>query len=215
MNVSRDDFLGTTLSKSDQANAADLLGGPLLGTIVDIQMTGSSDQPVSIFLDSHPQPWKPSKTFRRVLATCWPESPSEWIGRQVVIYCDPTIKWAGEPVGGIAISHLSHITKSVPVSVNAAKNKKRTVTVEPYRPTEAPKSDPVYWPDDAFEKQVKRATDSILSDGKQAADIIAALEKKALLTAGQKARLQSIRAVDLPAEEDAPPLEESEDPFAE
>jgi len=214
MSVSRDDFLGTTLSKSDQANAADLLGGPLLGTIVDIQMTGSSDQPVSIFLDSHPQPWKPSKTFRRVLATCWPESPSEWIGRQVVIYCDPTIKWAGEPVGGIAISHLSHISKSIPVSVNAAKNKKRTVTVEPYRPTQAPIAAPTYWPDDAFEKQVARATDSIINDGKSADGIIAALEKKALLTAGQKARLQAIKAPD-PIPDDEPPLEESEDPFAE
>jgi len=43
---------------------------------------------------------------------------------------------------------------------------------------------------------------------------MAALEKKALLTTGQKARLQAIKAPD-PTPDDVPPLEESEDPFAE
>lgn len=216
MTISREEFLGTTQAKSDQVNACDLLGGPLVSQITGIEMTGSADQPVSIYIDSHPQPWKPSKTFRRVLAACWSDvEPSEWVGRFVVLYCDPTIKWAGEAVGGIAISHLSHITAKTPVSVNATKNKKRAIIVEPYYPKEqqAPQQ-PTYWPDDAFEKQYAKAEPLLISGEKIADDVISALETKALLSEGQKARLR--RCVNQqPQQDEAPPLEQEGDPFAE
>lgn len=110
MSISREEFMGTTMAKSDQINAADLLGGPLVCQITDIQMTGAADQPISIFVDSHPQPWKPSKTSRRVLAACWSDAePSEWVGRYVVLYNDPAVMWAGKAEGGIRTSHMSHI----------------------------------------------------------------------------------------------------------
>lgn len=215
MTISREDFLSTTQAKSDQINAADLLGGPLTCTITDIQMTGSADQPISIFVDAHPQPWKPSKTSRRVLAACWADSdPSEWIGRSMVLYNDPSVKWAGKAEGGIRCSHLSHIDGEKTIMVNETRGKKAAQKVLPYQASEAPKVAPAYWPDEAFEKQVARATDSIINDGKTADGIIAALEKKALLTAGQKARLQAIKEPE-PVPDEDPVLEESEDPFAE
>jgi len=215
MGVSRDDFLATTQAKSDQINSVDLLGGPLTCQITDIQMTGSADQPICIYVDAHPQPWKPSKTSRRVLAACWADSePSEWVGRTIVLYNDPTVKWAGKAEGGIRCSHLSHIDGEKTIMVNETRGKKAAQKVLPYQASDTPKAAPTYWPDDAFEKQVVRATDSIINDGKSADGIIAALEKKALLTAGQKARLQAIKAPD-PIPDDEPPLEDSEDPFAE
>lgn len=215
--ITREDFLGTTQAKSDQINSVDLLGGPLFCQITDIQMTGSSDQPVAIYVDAHPQPWKPSKTSRRVLAACWSDvEPSEWIGRYVVLYNDATVKWAGKAEGGIRTSHLSHISEKKTIMVNETRGKKGAQVVEPYYPTtEAPApKEPVFWPDDAFEKQITRATDAILAGEKTADAIIAALESKAPLTVGQKARIQAIKA---PEPDSAPEtaLEENPDPFAE
>lgn len=217
MTVTREAFLGTTQAKSDQINAVDLLGGPLVCQITDIQMTGSADQPVSIYVDAHPQPWKPSKTSRRVLAACWADADaSDWIGRYVVLYNDPTVTWAGKAEGGIRTSHLSHISEKKTIMVNEKRGKKAPQVVEPYYPSAEPAkpAEPVFWPDEAFEKQVTRASKAIISGEKTADDIIAALEVKAPLTVGQKSRLRYIQSVDLEPDP-VSDLEENPDPFAE
>lgn len=217
MTITREDFLQTTQAKSDQINAADLLGGPLVCQITDIQMTGSADQPISIFVDAHPQPWKPSKTSRRVLAACWADAePSEWVGRFVVLYNDPSVMWAGKAEGGIRCSHLSHINERKTIMVNATRGKKAAQVVEPYyaESQQAPVQ-PVFWPEEAFEKQFKNAEPKLMSGEKAADDIIAALEKKAPLTEGQKSRIRRCKAAESElAIEEEPPLEEDGDPFS-
>lgn len=165
MSISREDFAATTKAKSDQMNAVDLVGGPAVFRITDIYATGSADQPMAIRVDGHAQPWKPSKTFRRVLLLLWPNTePSDWVGRDVVLWCDPEIKWAGEKVGGIAISHASHIDERKVYKLAESSNKRKTITIDPYRPQAqaAPvETGPVYWPDDKFENQITRATGAI------------------------------------------------------
>ena len=214
--ITREEFLGTTQAKSNQINADDLLGGPLVCQITDIQMTGAADQPISIYVDAHAQPWKPSKTSRRVLAACWADAdPSEWIGRYAVLCNDLSVKWAGVAVGGIRTSHLSHIDSKKTVMVNETKGKKGAQTIEPYYPQEqqAPQQ-PSYWPDEAFEKQYTKAEPLLISCEKIADDVIAALETKALLSEGQKARLRRCLNQQ-PQQDDAPPLEQDGDPFAD
>lgn len=216
MTITREDFLQTTQAKSDQINAADLLGGPLVCQITDIQMTGSADQPISIFVDAHPQPWKPSKTSRRVLAACWADAePSEWVGRFVVLYNDPSVMWAGKAEGGIRCSHLSHISERKTIMVNATRGKKAAQVVEPYyAETQQAPQQPVFWPEDAFEKQFKNAEPKLISGEKSADDIIGALEKKAPLTEGQKARIRRAKPVIEDAVVEEPPqLEDDGDPF--
>lgn len=221
MSISREEFLGTTQAKSNQINADDLLGGPLVCQITDIQMTGAADQPISIYVDSHPQPWKPSKTSRRVLAACWSDvDPSEWVGRYVVLYNDPTVMWAGKAEGGIRTSHLSHITGKKTIMVNATRGKKAAQTVEPYYPagqsSEQQPAAPTYWPDEAFAKQLANAQAKLDSGEVTPEQVIERLEKKALLTAGQKSRIKPAPAQE-PAEEDLgePPSYDDGDPFAE
>lgn len=207
MSISREEFMGTTMAKSDQINAADLLGGPLVCQITDIQMTGSADQPISIFVDSHPQPWKPSKTSRRVLAACWSDvDPSEWVGRYVVLYNDPTVMWAGKAEGGIRTSHMSHIDGKKTIMTNATRGKKSAQTVEPYYPDNAQASAaaPVFWPDEAFAKRLAAAQPKIDSGELTAEAFIATLEKKAPMTAGQKARVKPTPA---PVIDDDEPLQ--------
>lgn len=215
MSISREDFASTTQAKSDQMNAVDLVGGPVAYRITGIKMTGAPDQPVSISVDGHRQPWKPSKTFRRVLLLLWPEtSPEEWIGRDVVLWCDPEIKWAGEKVGGIAISHASHISERKVFALAESKSKRKTIVVEPFHAVDASaqSSDPVFWPDEAFAKRLAAAQAKIDSGELTAEAFIATLEKKAPMTAGQKARVKPTPA---PVDDDLgdPPQMDDEDPF--
>lgn len=193
MTLTAQDLQRATQAKSDQLNSCDLLGGSLVAKIVDVK-AGSSEQPVIIVIDSWKQPWKPSKTSLRVLSACWGNDPSQWIGRYAVLFCDETVKFGGEAIGGIRTSHLSHITGTKKVAVNTTRGKKGIQTIEPYYPDgdqhDAPPADPVFWPDDSFIKQLSQAQAKLDSGEITAEQVIAKLEKKARLTAGQKARIK-------------------------
>lgn len=204
-----------TQAKSDQLNSCDILGGPLVSTIVDVRQ-GNSDQPVIIDIDSWPQPWKPSKTSLRVLCACWGNDPQQWIGRVAVLICDETVLWAGQAVGGIRTSHLSHIDGTKTIMVNATRGKKKAEIVEPYQMTSQAAA-PVeldYYPEESFETNLT-AWIKLIDDGKKTAEqIIANIEKKAKLTVGQKSRIKASPppADDQVADDEPPPM--SDDPFA-
>lgn len=192
MTLTAEDLQRATQAKSDQLNSCDILGGSLVAKIVDVK-SGSSEQPVIIVIDSWPQPWKPSKTSLRVLCACWGNEPQNWIGRYAVLFCDETVKFGGEAIGGIRTSHLSHITGTKKVAVNTTRGKKGIQTIEPYYPQEesAPANvEPVFWPDESFAKQLSAAQPKLDSGELTPGDVIAKLEKKAPLTAGQKARIR-------------------------
>ena len=213
MTLTAEDLQRATQAKSDQLNSCDLLGGPIVAKILDVK-PGSSEQPVIIVIDSWNQPWKPSKTSLRVLSACWGGDPSEWIGRYAVLYCDEAVTFGKEAIGGIRTSHLSHISGTKRVAVNTTRGKKGIQVIEPYYPQEesAPvNAEPVFWPDEAFAKRLASAQDKIDSGELTIEAFIAALEKKAPMTAGQKARVKTTPA---PAvEDDEPPAMEEGDPF--
>lgn len=192
MTLTAEDLQRATQAKSDQLNSCDILGGSLVAKILDVK-SGSSEQPVIIVIDSWPQPWKPSKTSLRVLCACWGNEPQNWIGRYAVLFCDETVKFGGEAIGGIRTSHLSHITGTKKVAVNTTRGKKGIQTIEPYYPQEelAPVNvEPVFWPDEAFAKQLAAAQAKIDSGELTLEAFVARLEKKAPLTVGQKARVK-------------------------
>ncbi len=120
----------TIVPKSDQLNAEDLLTGPLTVTIVDVRQ-GSAEQPVAIMIDGGRQPYKPCKTMRKAMVALWGERAAEWIGRRLTLYADPDVKWAGVAVGGIRISHMSHIEKPHVLMLSESKGKRKPVTVNP------------------------------------------------------------------------------------
>lgn len=134
------DISKTLEAKSDQLNAADLADA-ITVTVDKVTVTDpKGDQPVQVFLKERDagKPWKPCKTCRRVLARLWGTDASKWIGRRLTLYCDPTVKWAGEAVGGIRISHMSDIPGKQVMSMLASKGKFQKHEVEQL-PTEKPK----------------------------------------------------------------------------
>jgi hypothetical protein len=126
------DISTTIAPKSDQLNADDLIGSPRTVTITGVTR-GDADQPVNIttaeFGDG--RPFKPCKSMRRVLVTAWGPDASTYIGRRLTLYREPAVRFGGQEVGGIRISHMSHIDKKVVVALTVTRGKRAPFTVEP------------------------------------------------------------------------------------
>ena len=113
----------TVIAKSDQLNADDLIGGPITVTVTSVSR-GNSEQPVVIGITGQ-RPYKPCKSMRRVLITAWGDDGRVWVGRLMTLYCDPDVMFGGVKVGGIRISHLSHIDSDLIVGMNIKKGNTR------------------------------------------------------------------------------------------
>ena len=70
-----------------------------------------------IALEGFPRVWRPSKGMLDVLARCWGSDAKQWVGRRVTLYNDPDVMFGKDRVGGVRVSHLSHIDgeQSVPI----------------------------------------------------------------------------------------------------
>jgi hypothetical protein len=125
------DLTDTIIPRSDQVNGDDLLTGPRTVTITDVR-SGSAEQPVDIHLAEYPgRPFKPSKTVRRILVAAWGKDGDAYVGRRLVIYRDPDVKFGGQDVGGIRVSHMSHIDKPMKLALTVSKGKKAPYVIKP------------------------------------------------------------------------------------
>lgn len=127
------DMTSTIEPKSDQLNSDSLLSGPMTIKIVKVSANpDSSEQPISIFYaEDMSRPFKPCKTIRRLLVALWGKDATQYVGRSLTLYRDPTVKFGGMEVGGIRCSHMSHIEKQVSVALTATRGSKKITTVKP------------------------------------------------------------------------------------
>lgn len=130
------DVSDTIVAKSDQLNADDLVGGPITVTIAGVKRV-NEDQPIAIQISGGHQPFKPCKTMRRALVFAWGKDSTQWVGRSLCLVRDPTVKWAGEAVGGIRIQAMSHIASRLELSLAVSKGKKAKVVIEKLAATES------------------------------------------------------------------------------
>lgn len=125
------DIAKTTEPKSDQQNFDDYLAGPKTVTVSEVKK-GSADQPIEVHLVEYPgRPFKPSKSMRRVLVAAWGGEASAYPGRVLRLYGDPSVKFGGQEVGGIRISHMSHLNAPVTVQLTVTRAKREPFTVVP------------------------------------------------------------------------------------
>lgn len=137
-----------TLARSDQLNADDLVSGPRTFTVVEVRR-GDADQPVAIVLAEFPpnRPFKPSKTVIRALSYAWGEETDDWPERpRMTLYRDDKVKWAGQEIGGIRVSHLSHIPERIKIALAESKGKKSLHVIDPL-PDDAPSTSPAVSPE--------------------------------------------------------------------
>ena len=124
------DISHTIVSKSDQLNADQLLGGPITITVSAVRIA-EGDQPVVIqYQNDNGRPYKPCLSMRKILAFAWGTDASQWVGRSITLYNDPEVMFGGKKVGGIRISHLSHIKGDITASITVTRGKKREMTIK-------------------------------------------------------------------------------------
>jgi len=130
------DMSKTIAPKSDQMNYDDFLVGPKTITITGVKSTGNvnDQQPVSIHYQGDAgKPYKPCKSMRRVMVKVWGNEGAEYVGKSMTLFGDPNVIFAGQKVGGIRISHMSHIDKEINVPLTASKTKRLLYKVNPLK----------------------------------------------------------------------------------
>ena len=119
--------------KSDQQNADDFVAGPRTVRITEVTIR-PGEQPISVhFEGDNGKPWKPCKTTARLMVAAWGPDASQYKGRSLTLYRDPTVKWAGMEVGGIRISHMSHIDSDMVYAATVTKGKRAPIRVKPLK----------------------------------------------------------------------------------
>jgi len=124
-------MLATIVPKSDQINADDLIGQSLTITVNEVKFSGGQEQPVSMYFDGSGKAFRPCKSMCRVLVAIWGPDAKEYVGRSMTLYRDPTVKWGGMEVGGIRISHMTHMEAPVTMALTATKGARKPYTVRP------------------------------------------------------------------------------------
>jgi len=123
------DLSSTVIAKSDQLNADELIE-PITITVTRVDKVAAKDQPVHIHAAGI-QPYKPCLTMRRMLIAAWGKYKDAWVGRSLVLYCDPEVLWGGKETGGVRVSHASHIDKPVSRMLAVTRGRKKLFTILP------------------------------------------------------------------------------------
>lgn len=125
------DMAQTIIAKSDQLNADDLIGGPITIKVRKLALS-ATEQPVSVSYEGdNDKPFMPCKSMRRVMVHLWGTDGNQYVGRSMTLYRDEKVIFGGAAVGGIRISHMSHIDAPVTMSLTASKKSKKPFTVQP------------------------------------------------------------------------------------
>lgn len=137
------DLRHTIAPKSDQLNADDLIGLTRTVRVTKVSLCAEPDQPIAVnFEGDNGKPYKPCKSMRRVLVNVWGPDGNAFVGRSMTLYRDDGVKFGGLEVGGIRISHMSHIDKPVTMALTATRAQRRPYTVHPLKaPAATPSAD--------------------------------------------------------------------------
>lgn len=120
----------TAEPRSVQLNAEDFMSAPADYTIAGV-VPGKAEQKYDIQLEGETRVWRPPLTVLRLLIACWGDEADQWVGHRVRLYCDPAVTYGRDQVGGIRVSHVSHIDAPRTVKLTQRRGKRTPVTVEP------------------------------------------------------------------------------------
>lgn len=179
--------LGATIApKSDQLNADDLIAGPRTIEVTGVKERpkGQGDQPIAIhFVGDNGKPYLPCKSMRRVLVQCWGRDGANYTGRSMTLFRDESVVFGGAAVGGIRISHMSHLDRDVTMSLTASKQTRKPYTVRML--ASAPKAERKTVDVEKRKVEAQAALDVIIGEVKAAEDVDA-------VVAGAKERIERI-----------------------
>lgn len=126
------DVSKTIAPKSDQLNADDLISGARTIKITEVRGLTDVNQPLAMFFEGcEGKPYKPCKSMRRVLVRAWGSEGLDYVGKSLTVYRDESVVFGGVQVGGIRISHMSHIDAPLTLALSESRAKRKPYTVNP------------------------------------------------------------------------------------
>lgn len=174
------DIRAATKPKSDQLNYETFLNGPQTFTVSKVT-PGDRDHPVFIHMNECPAtPYKPSKGMLKCIAQPdgWGDKSSQWVGKSITLYGDPTVIYGGVEVGGIKVAALSDINGDYETLISARRGVRKPHLIK--------KIVIQMYDDQKFVANLP-AWLKLIADGKATTDqIIARVEQSGALTEEQK-----------------------------
>lgn len=125
------DMSATIVAKSDQINAADLIGSTRTVTVREVKINPREDQPVTIFIEGDEKAFRPCKGVRRLLVRVWGADASKYVGQSMTLFQDPTVTWAGKPEGGIRVSHMTGLSEEIVESMRTSRAATKPYKIKP------------------------------------------------------------------------------------
>lgn len=120
----------TIEKKTDQLNYEDFLGGVTRMVTVAGVAAGTKEQQYDIAIEGDKRFWRPAVTVLKLLVAAWGDDAKEWVGRRALLFGDPDVTFGRDKVGGIRVSHLSHIDGPVSANLTVTRGKRTKHTVE-------------------------------------------------------------------------------------
>ena len=121
----------TTKAKSDQLNADDLISESVTIKVTGVKVNmGDAQSGIISYEGDNGKPFKPCKSMRRVIEMKWGSDEKQFIGKSMTLVRDATVKWAGEEVGGIRISHMTDMKEDDRFMLTFSRNSKRSYKVD-------------------------------------------------------------------------------------
>ena len=187
--MSINDLSDTIIAKSDQLNAADLMGADKV-----IKVTGVVryvDKGENKFYLNYEgdckRPYKPSLTMRRIITELWTTDGNLYLGRSIKLFRDPDITFGKEKCGGIVINAISDIKGRATIRQQVSQRVYKTFIIDRLEPKDLPMLN-----DATFEKWLIAAKQQIESGEQTNEQIITKIETKSTLTDGQKGLIREI-----------------------
>lgn len=174
------DLTRSLAPRSDQVNADDLVAGPQTFTIREV-VGGKAEQPFDFLLVETDRAYRPAVTMRRLIAAAWGTNGDDYVGRRLTLYRDPDVMFGKDKVGGIRISHMSHIDKRLEIKLQTTRGKRSLFTVEPLTTPTPP-------------------TDSAIACATNTGQLLAWGQQFPNLRPALKARMDEIKAAEEPTE---------------
>lgn len=156
------DMSSTIIARSDQINAADLIGTTRTVTVKEVRIKAGDDQPVTIMIEGDKKAFRPCKGVRRLLVRVWGADASKYIGHSMELFCDESVTWAGKEEGGIRVKAMTGLDEQIIEYMRVSKAATKPYKILPLQidqRTEAkPKITPAKWAE-RFIAQLKAAVD--------------------------------------------------------
>jgi hypothetical protein len=121
----------TIEKKTDQLNYEDFLGGITRDVTIAGVTKGTKEQQYDIQIEGDQRVWRPAVTVLKLLVEAWGDDATTWVGRRARLYGDPEVSFGRDKVGGIRVSHVSHIEKPVTANLTVTRGKRAKHTVDP------------------------------------------------------------------------------------